>query len=802
MPKYELGLDLDKPGEKLKADAANFLSEKYGEAKLEKRELGKKVDIYFEYNKHGKKQKVYVEAKDHASPLTRKQVTDIWADYSGIIQKNLPAELLIVTRAGISADAEQFVNVEQPNLYHRTIWELEDEIFQIMPYIGSLLGLFHEDGLNDYYINARARLEGVNVSVLLIEEVFTWLKSTESRPLAILAGYGAGKTSFARYLVSKQAQRAIEDPNERRPIYIKLGDCAHGVELEALLGAKFTAHHNLEGYNFSRFEKLNKKGRFLIVLDGFDEMKHAMSWADFRATVSSFNKLIAENAKVILMGRPSALTSEREYNLVIRGLKFEVENWRRDINWPEYIEYTLEEFSDAERREFCERYFVYIEKRNASREGHKPDEDWAKLRVEEVNNIISSDADVMSRPVHIRILMDMAADKKTDLKKFQNGLSRWKLYESFFDNLVERETEKTARKPISEEHRLSFLREIAFWLWTEKSGSTYFHVDDIPHTILNPLPNGDAADILGKKREYLTGAFLDKKSGDYYFFPHRSFAEYLVACRMYKHMPRPSEHEVYSKICTDGVEQFLREISDKDIFRHWIDSLYNTNCVVRGSYISLLAGVWNFDQKQNSINSHWIPALAALSSDKRVNSDERAKILLDCISLGNPATMAMAILVFITIRLPKLFIQKNDRAKDEVRLILCAILKRFFLQIDDTQLHGSIVLKGDDSILLRSILVDGVKFEDNGEKLFRVDFFEIRSKVEKFLGELGIGLEITQSEDEIRTSEKEHDISYNNITKSLPDDIRMKLNTYIRQNRGFRKISTAETQQRRKPTRP
>jgi predicted NACHT family NTPase len=33
------------------------------------------------------------------------------------------------------------------------------------------------------------------------------------------------------------------------------------------------------GFNGRHFMKMNEKGRLLVVLDGFDEMKHAMTWA-------------------------------------------------------------------------------------------------------------------------------------------------------------------------------------------------------------------------------------------------------------------------------------------------------------------------------------------------------------------------------------------------------------------------------------------------------------------------------------------------------------------------------------------
>ena len=101
--------------------------------------------------------------------------------------------------------------------------------------------------------------------------------------------------------------------------------------------------------------------------------------------------------------------------------------------------------------------------------------------------------------------------------------------------------EKPARSPIGEGNRLTFLRELAFWLWTAKGSATSFHASDIPEVLLDGLPDGDCEEFEEKCREYLAGAFLERKAGDLFFFPHRSFAEFLVAQRMYFNPPGPAD---------------------------------------------------------------------------------------------------------------------------------------------------------------------------------------------------------------------------------------------------------------------
>ena len=62
-----------------------------------------------------------------------------------------------------------------------------------------------------------------------------WVARDDPRPVAILGGYGAGKSSLARRLVAAQAAEALADPLARRPVLIPLGDLARHSSLEGLL---------------------------------------------------------------------------------------------------------------------------------------------------------------------------------------------------------------------------------------------------------------------------------------------------------------------------------------------------------------------------------------------------------------------------------------------------------------------------------------------------------------------------------------------------------------------------------------
>ena len=413
--------DLENPkplvGDSLRDETANLLSVRFGRPTREDLVMGKKVDLHFIKVEFGKTTHIFVETKDYAKPLTREQVKGIWADYSGLVDRHQPAFLLLVTRNGLASGAQAYVNAEQSNLRHQTIWELENETLGLADYVRHLAGLFDHDGLSQYYIESTGRRitygadhvrHASDEAMRLFDELQLWIADDDRRPLAVLGGYGAGKTSLARRLVAMQAQTALADPLARRPVLIRLGELSRYAGIEGLLGGMFTFDFPVDGFNVRRFLDLNAKGRLLIVLDGFDEMKHAMSWADFRHQIADLNRFTGAAAKVVLLGRPSAFTSTDEHFHVLRGLKKWDGGYRRLPDWPDFIEYELSEFTREERSRFIAGYLAH-------RATHGPhaetgNRDWIARRVEEVDRLADADPDLFGKPVHAKILVDAELD--------------------------------------------------------------------------------------------------------------------------------------------------------------------------------------------------------------------------------------------------------------------------------------------------------------------------------------------------------------------------------------------------------
>lgn len=716
MATFDLDNAEPKPGDALRDEAANILTTKFGTATREKRVQGKKVDLYFTENKFGRESKVFLEAKDYAKALTREQVVHIWSDYSGIVGQQQPAILLIVTRVGLTTDAQAYVNDEQTLIRHQTIRQLENETLGLTSYVRSLTSLFEEDGLKKYYIETRASsvrytdagttriVDGPTFPLFAVLE--TWLADPDNRPIAILGGYGAGKSSLAKRLVSAQAQKALADPFARMPVLVRLGELWRYSSLEGLLGGMFTHDFPVDGFNTRTFLHFNRRGRFLIVLDGFDEMKHAMTWTDFRQQILDLTKLVGDEAKVVLLGRPSAFTSAEEQLHVLRGLKKWEGGYRKLPDWPEFIEYDLAEFTQAERSEFISAYLAYRAPTRAS--------EWRQARVAEVENVAANDPEIFGKPVHAKILVDMASDPDVDLAQFAAGITRWGLYEVFFNELAERETEKASRRPIAEAHRIEFLQEVAYWLWTAKSQATSFSAGDLPDAIIANLPFGDAADLDALKREYLTGAFLEKKSGDVYFFGHRSFAEFLVADRMTSKVPGPAEQATYSALVRDGVAEFLREAPRRNVYGEWAGELVNARGGLHVEYLvflgRMLGGKREFLQLVHE-KSVWPSILDVFDDDMSMSGHLAARIAE---AMETPSNDLFFLLLSMLQYQGAL---QAGRQIPMANLVAAAILSRVFepAELDPNSRKASVSDEHNEARMLASRVIGGLE-EGIGER--------------------------------------------------------------------------------------
>lgn len=501
----------------------------------------KKADIRFEERRFGKTRKYAVEAKAWSEPVNHTDLANIYGGYASLIGTGYIDELIVVTKLPLrSAAAKAFIE-QTPRMSHQTLLELQESIMGFSAYLGAMTERYADDGLEHYYVHpftSDGQLAEKFISEWLDAGAISYLQGDAAtnptsdtgdqipapdlrQPLAIVAGYGMGKTSFARYLSYKMALQCLSGDECRIPLLLSLGAITHEQSIEGLIGSTLTgARSHVTNYSFSLFKSLNDLGRFLLIFDGFDEMKHFISYSEFMANFHDINSLCTSNAKIIILGRPSAFLSDGEREYVLKGKKKVGKQTISVPGAPVYREISLAPFTSDQTLDFTEKYLSH----QKSPAGTGFSAEFIRRRKMEISHDI--DSQLLSRPVHARMLAEIACDPSADIK----GISRFQLYNHFIHELSQREVNKPGRRrAYGLEDRRHFACELAWFLWTAPRAALGCRIDELPDRLFERFKTDDFSDLPSIKRELLSGSILEEKSGGVFYIPHRSFQEFLVS---------------------------------------------------------------------------------------------------------------------------------------------------------------------------------------------------------------------------------------------------------------------------------
>jgi hypothetical protein len=596
----------------------------------------KKVDSYAEKTgEFGRRRKLAVECKHYSSQMTQAQVTEIYANYLPLIEQNFIDQVLLVTLNDIAPSAKTFAN-DSKKLIHITYMELLNSLINFSTYVRGLINQYSQDSLDEYYVSQNYQLSGVKVPLDLknynnIETtIMDWIDSSDYQPIAILASYGMGKTTLARRLSYLQALKYSRWANNRIPILIKLEDIASEQSLEGLLGRHFTTNSVAAGYNFDILMELNKKGRFVFILDGFDEMKQTMSWEVMRFNFSQLNRLIIGKSKVIIAGRPSAFLNEEEYLEALSGKRLVMGQLREIPDWPEYKEYYLQPFTNKQIKQFIETYAKVLSLRptNRSREVN------ATSLANEIESPKNSELlNLAQRPVQLKMIVEVLPSWEKGL----DALTLTALYSEFIDLIIRREMGKRTRQRFSLTQRREFATNLAYFMWSKGLG-VGITLNTIPENLFKLFDiNTDSLDEI--KRDLLSACFLEVKKPEGFYFPHRSFQEYLVAEKILSLLNARSFPFNEPLRINPEIQEFLvGQMGHKDIAK-FKDDVWSYQGTMQDWVIDVLLKLidnpegHSLFEPQKLPSSPWVPVIISTGLIKQrwtLTTEEKNKLLGAC----------------------------------------------------------------------------------------------------------------------------------------------------------------------------
>jgi hypothetical protein len=209
------------------------------------------------------------------------------AQYGNLIKKGLIDRAWLVSHGPISAEGRNEIRtMPGRTLDCFTFVELQRKLFLIDNYLADITATYRSSALSTYYVQPTL-LDGTDLETFVLD----WLDDEAAFPLAIVGGYGQGKSTFALSLAQKLITLGQSNPTTRVPILIPLGDIADEQSVEGLVGKLLASRHRVENYHYHLFSALNESGPFLLIFDGFAEMKHGMTFGMFERNIVELMRL-------------------------------------------------------------------------------------------------------------------------------------------------------------------------------------------------------------------------------------------------------------------------------------------------------------------------------------------------------------------------------------------------------------------------------------------------------------------------------------------------------------------------------
>jgi hypothetical protein len=352
---------------------------------------------------------------------------------------------------------------------------------------------------DNLFVNLKASTEKGEEIHDVVEYIRNWVHGDHGIHITLLGDFGSGKTTVSERIAHDLSEDYISNKLERIPILIQLKKVSIGNSIEAAITDVFVNHLKID-MNYNTFAALNKMGKFVLILDGFDEIASAPSEALIVRIFRELDKLSEQNGKIILTCRTHFFkenTAIHElhsgsvlYTAISEKYGYEL-LFLEPFSHEQIIDY-LEKWAGDE----CEKYIAAIN---------------------EVYNL----SDLATRPVLLNMIAKTIPQIDTSTSPKVNAASLYTLYTNFW---LERDDWRSEIK-VNDRRRLTIALSTHLFC-NEKQ---YIHYSELPAIveIISEERFGLSVDAIDY--ELRTCNFLRRDHRGIYSFVHKSFMEFFLA---------------------------------------------------------------------------------------------------------------------------------------------------------------------------------------------------------------------------------------------------------------------------------
>jgi NACHT domain-containing protein len=428
--------------------------------------------------------------------------------------------------------------------------------------------------------------------------IFQWAKDGANHyGMALLGAYGTGKSTFSRRLAWRCAEDYQLGKFDRVPLLIELRNLTSDQDIDKLITHELADRHRVEGATATRFHTLNRAGLFLLILDGFDEMKNGMSREALAHNLAEINKLLVPNAKVLLSGRPTIFADELEQRELLQST---VESHGARSS-SQYIPVSIAPLAESRIMPLVRAY--------AAAQGMLADMSLAS-RIDKMEQALPDRKELqelLARPVHIPMLLRVLPSLRSDPSR----LRRSDLYLQFIDQTLQREVQKRrfAGSFLTVEQRRDFASRLACEM-LRQGESRSISASQIPNDLIQRYrPRTKSLETT--KRELISACFLEFKPPDMLIFGHKSYCEFLCALRFRDSIREAGNVKDILPLLTPEVRSFLLDLLDVQDIDRMVSSLVE--------YWPLMFLVVSATSPHRRVSGLRKRAISALFSDEVMN---------------------------------------------------------------------------------------------------------------------------------------------------------------------------------------